>query len=254
MVKTIMNAKAMAEIISEYNNVENAKVFEMACKYSLKVGYAVSEKQFYKLLLLLNKSNLPIATNWNLERVIVVNNLKKEIAKKTETVSIHILLSSFTTDKLEKEISKFLKDLAKSSADKKYEELKNGEEFEAHSIGNEVVKLLKKKYFKYTCECCGAVVRNPKVMELHHIQPVEYGGIDSLDNLACVCRNCHGTIHGFGLEKTEETNYESSRDFFEDIVKPAVKKASNGLTKKQIDRFVDKMLKVRIADNKEEVA
>ena len=251
MVKTIMNAKAMAEIISEYNNVENAKVFEMACKYSLKVGYTVSEEQFCNFLLLLNNHNIPIATNWIFVKVSVANNCKKEIEKEIQKVSIH---TNLTTDKLEKEISKLLKDLAKSSADKKYEELKNGEEFEAHSIGNEVVKLLKKKHFKYTCECCGAVIKNPKVMELHHIQPVEYGGIDSLDNLACVCRNCHGIIHGFGIEKTEETNYESSRDFFEDIVKPAVKKASNGLSKKQIDRFVDKMLKVRIADSEEEVA
>ena len=251
MTKTIMNAKAMAEIISEYNGVENAKVFEMACKYSLKVGYAVSEKQFSKFLLLLNESNISIAINWNLEKVSVANNFKEEIKKEIEMISIH---TDLTTDKLEKEISKFLKDLAKSSAEKKYDDLKNGKEFEGHSIGNDTILLLKKKYFKYTCECCGTVIRNPKVMELHHIQPVEYSGVDSLDSLACVCRTCHGIIHGYAIEKTEETNYESSRDFFEDVVKPAVKKASNGLSKKQIDRFVDKMLKVRKADSKEEVA
>ena len=42
------------------------------------------------------------------------------------------------------------------------------------------------------CELCCA--RDTK-LDVHHVIPVEEGGTDDQDNLVCLCRHCHQTIH-----------------------------------------------------------
>ena len=44
----------------------------------------------------------------------------------------------------------------------------------------------------WRCTACG----RPGGLEAHHIQPVEKGGTDALDNLATLCRSCHLGAHG----------------------------------------------------------
>lgn len=53
-----------------------------------------------------------------------------------------------------------------------------------------------KRLHSDVCQLCGTVIKLPGGMcysEGHHIRPLgrEHGGSDSLDNLLCVCPNCH---------------------------------------------------------------
>jgi predicted restriction endonuclease len=51
------------------------------------------------------------------------------------------------------------------------------------------VKLIKNK-----CEVCGE--RNKSVLDAHHVIPKnDKRSTDKLDNLICVCSNCHRRIH-----------------------------------------------------------
>ena len=44
------------------------------------------------------------------------------------------------------------------------------------------------------CEKCGKqdYLQN---FDLHHIKYRSHGGTDEVDNLMCLCRNCHNIIH-----------------------------------------------------------
>lgn len=43
----------------------------------------------------------------------------------------------------------------------------------------------------YRCRKCG----KPGVLEVHHVQPLDEGGDDSLGNLLTYCRGCHIEHH-----------------------------------------------------------
>lgn len=43
------------------------------------------------------------------------------------------------------------------------------------------------------CEVCG--FSNPHALDVHHVRPVSEGGTDEIENLACLCKNCHGLVH-----------------------------------------------------------
>ena len=62
--------------------------------------------------------------------------------------------------------------------------------------GEQVNRLKAKKKCKELahneCELCYA--RDTK-LDVHHIVPIEKGGTDDQDNLICLCRHCHQTIH-----------------------------------------------------------
>lgn len=44
-----------------------------------------------------------------------------------------------------------------------------------------------------TCAICG--FSNPLALDVHHIRPTSAGGSDEIENLACLCRNCHVLVH-----------------------------------------------------------
>lgn len=44
-----------------------------------------------------------------------------------------------------------------------------------------------KAQYNYACLCCGEV----KVLTKDHIQPIAYGGTDSIDNIQPLCKSCN---------------------------------------------------------------
>ena len=51
-----------------------------------------------------------------------------------------------------------------------------------------------KRMYKGKCQLCGF---NGNIY-IHHIRPIHYGGTNDLNNLACICGNCHYTVHNNG--------------------------------------------------------
>lgn len=43
------------------------------------------------------------------------------------------------------------------------------------------------------CDVCGLDIYD--ILEIHHILPISCNGDNSLDNLACLCPNCHSILH-----------------------------------------------------------
>lgn len=53
---------------------------------------------------------------------------------------------------------------------------------------------LKKKAFErdnFTCQKCKIQDKTTKILEVHHISPLVFGGKDELDNLITLCSDCH---------------------------------------------------------------
>jgi 5-methylcytosine-specific restriction enzyme A len=46
-----------------------------------------------------------------------------------------------------------------------------------------------------TCSHCGGAFF-AKALQVHHVIPKSEGGVDTLENLAILCRACHVTAHG----------------------------------------------------------
>lgn len=45
----------------------------------------------------------------------------------------------------------------------------------------------------YKCDVCSMDYK--QLLEIHHILPLQQGGNNSLDNISCVCPNCHSILH-----------------------------------------------------------
>ena len=52
---------------------------------------------------------------------------------------------------------------------------------------------------KGLCVLCGAMAT-----EVHHIEFRSHGGLSNLNNLACLCRDCHTKAHGSDAKKIRE--------------------------------------------------
>lgn len=50
-------------------------------------------------------------------------------------------------------------------------------------------------YYNGQCEICKFNL--VPLLEIHHILPLQQGGDNSLDNITCLCPNCHTVIHKF---------------------------------------------------------
>lgn len=50
------------------------------------------------------------------------------------------------------------------------------------------------------CVLCGA-----PATDTHHIIFRSHGGLDTVNNLACLCRECHQMAHGVNAKQTRET-------------------------------------------------
>lgn len=51
------------------------------------------------------------------------------------------------------------------------------------------------------CEVCNTYCEH--IAHIHHIVPVEEGGSGDLDNLVCLCPNCHETVHWLQREQSD---------------------------------------------------
>jgi predicted restriction endonuclease len=45
------------------------------------------------------------------------------------------------------------------------------------------------------CRCTVPGCRNKRYIALHHIDPLQKGGLDKASNLTTVCGNCHRALH-----------------------------------------------------------
>ena len=53
-------------------------------------------------------------------------------------------------------------------------------------------------YHDYMCSCCGreVLIQTRKIrLEIHHVVPISWGGMDRNENLVLVCSSCHHRIH-----------------------------------------------------------
>lgn len=75
------------------------------------------------------------------------------------------------------------------------------------------------------CGCCGhgfaetpqEILRKGErksVLERHHIKPRAHGGKDAPDNLASVCKSCHGGVHSFYRDVAFKKMMEIDPEFF----------------------------------------
>lgn len=51
-----------------------------------------------------------------------------------------------------------------------------------------------KTAYDFVCQRCGYIIENSvgaRYAESAHVHPLEYGGCDTIDNLLCLCPNCH---------------------------------------------------------------
>jgi 5-methylcytosine-specific restriction protein A len=63
-----------------------------------------------------------------------------------------------------------------------------------------------KKLWNNQCQICGTIIdllNNDTYSEAHHIHPLKNGGPDIIDNLLCVCPNCHVKLD-YGAIKIEK--------------------------------------------------
>lgn len=56
------------------------------------------------------------------------------------------------------------------------------------------------------CVLCGAMAT-----EVHHIEFRSHGGLSNLNNLACLCRDCHTKAHGSEAKKIREILKERNK-------------------------------------------
>lgn len=80
-----------------------------------------------------------------------------------------------------------------------------------------------KTYLKYydigeqdvwMCERCGRSFPINNGLEIHHINFRSRGGKDNIENLACLCHECHRLIHDKGVNFTREDSVFNRIDVF----------------------------------------
>lgn len=62
-----------------------------------------------------------------------------------------------------------------------------------NEISRNRVKLI--NYHENKCDVCAMDYK--QLLEIHHILPLQQGGNNSLNNISCVCPNCHSILHKF---------------------------------------------------------
>lgn len=68
-----------------------------------------------------------------------------------------------------------------------------------------------------TCQLCGceAPFKNKSgepYLEVHHIKWLAQGGLDTIDNVAALCPNCHRKMHSLNLEKDKKNLLEKAKE------------------------------------------
>lgn len=80
---------------------------------------------------------------------------------------------------------------------KQKQEIKKERDVIVNNYRNEVTNNKENiiSYYSGQCEICKFNL--VPLLEIHHILPLQQGGDNSLDNIACLCPNCHTIIHKF---------------------------------------------------------
>lgn len=61
--------------------------------------------------------------------------------------------------------------------------------------GRMTAKTVKRFKARFHNECAICGLKDKNVMELHHIIPLGIGGKNDINNLVCLCANCHRRVH-----------------------------------------------------------
>lgn len=52
---------------------------------------------------------------------------------------------------------------------------------------------------RYRCRACGTAGSDGNRVDVHHLKFRSRGGVDSPENLLCLCRCCHSLVHSYRL-------------------------------------------------------
>lgn len=236
MIKTIFNAKAFAEVLTE-NMGKVLTSHQILALYSFKVGKltnSVRYNLFANSCKYIEYESLSITDNAG-------NEHDYDSCKYQITDDFKLIMKEFQSAERE------LKEWGKYAWENKIEKLKKGKTFPARKgFTSDVTKHLKEEYFESKCEICGSFSIS---LELHHIQPTKAGGKDCLENAACVCQKCHAIIHSNDLTYNLLVSkaYPNRRNFFNETVKPLVKELRKTTSEKELEEAVDKMFAERCA-------
>lgn len=92
-------------------------------------------------------------------------------------------------------------------------------------------------YHNGQCDICKFNLKS--LLEIHHILPLQQGGDNSLDNIACLCPNCHSIAHKY---ISLYYNNADIKDVFE-WVEENYTKSSNDKLFKMYETFVERKCK-----------
>ena len=60
-------------------------------------------------------------------------------------------------------------------------------------LSTKYITMVKEKKYNNTCAICG--MSDVNCLDLHHIVEISQGGHNHLNNMICLCANCHRQIH-----------------------------------------------------------
>lgn len=101
--------------------------------------------------------------------------------------------------------SKTAKYCSDSCKQKNYRARQRNTSSEENTLG---IKTLYTIFEETPCEICGW---NKTTRDLHHIIEVSNGGQNKIDNLICVCPNCHRMIHNNLISKNDQLKIVETR-------------------------------------------
>lgn len=80
---------------------------------------------------------------------------------------------------------------------KREQKIKNERNLIVNQLRNEITKNKEEivDYYNGRCEICKFNLTS--LLEIHHILPLQQGGDNSLENITCLCPNCHTIMHKF---------------------------------------------------------
>ena len=119
--------------------------------------------------------------------------------KDDEDIFLNMLLSNLERGKEIPSIIKRCKIVSEIEKiyKKREQEIKKERDIVVNNCRKEIAKNKESiiDYYNGQCEICKFNL--VPLLEVHHILPLQQGGDNSLDNITCLCPNCHTIIHKF---------------------------------------------------------